>query len=126
MLSIEKLTKVFGTSVAVDAANFRIDNPALIGVIGRSGAGKSTLLRMINRLTDATEGRVVFEGRDVLTLKGAEKRAWQSDCAMIFQQFNLVPRLDVVAKRAAWHVEPSVNGGHAVQPVSEQRHPPCH
>ncbi len=97
MLSIEKLTKVFGTSVAVDAANFHVDKPALIGVIGRSGAGKSTLLRMINRLTDATEGQVLFEGRDILTLKGAEKRAWQSDCAMIFQQFNLVPRMDVVA-----------------------------
>ena len=52
---------------------------------------------MMNRLTDASSGRLVFEGRDVLTLKGREMRAWQSDCAMIFQQFNLVPRMDVVS-----------------------------
>ncbi len=68
----------------------------MIGVIGRSGAGKSTLLRMINRLTDADGGEIVIDGRDVLQLKGAAKRRWQRDCAMIFQQFNLVPRLDVV------------------------------
>ncbi len=69
----------------------------MIGIIGRSGAGKSTLLRMINRLTDATSGQILFEGRDVTALKGAQKRAWKAQCAMIFQQFNLVPRIDVVS-----------------------------
>ena len=57
----------------------------------------STLLRMINRLADATEGQILFEGRDVSTLTGKARREWQSDCAMIFQQFNLVPRMDVVS-----------------------------
>jgi phosphonate transport system ATP-binding protein len=51
---------------------------------------------MINRLTPATSGEIILDGRNVLELKGADKRAWQRDCAMIFQQFNLVPRLDVV------------------------------
>ncbi|MBK5933066.1 phosphonate ABC transporter ATP-binding protein [Rhodovulum imhoffii] len=97
MLSVENVTRIFGRNVAVDNASFRVAKPAMIGVIGRSGAGKSTLLRMINRLTDATEGAIRFEGCDVLKLTGAQKRAWQSDCAMIFQQFNLVPRLDVVS-----------------------------
>ncbi|MEQ9240904.1 phosphonate ABC transporter ATP-binding protein [Roseovarius indicus] len=97
MLDIKSLTKAFGRNTAVDAVSFTVDKPAMIGIIGRSGAGKSTLLRMLNRLTDATEGQIVFEGRDVTALKGAEKRAWQSDCAMIFQQFNLVPRMDVVS-----------------------------
>jgi phosphonate transport system ATP-binding protein len=69
----------------------------MIGIIGASGAGKSTLLRMMNRLTDATSGKLMFEGQDVLTLKGREMRNWQSQCAMIFQQFNLVPRMDVVS-----------------------------
>ena len=96
LLKIESLTKTFGSATAVDRADVLVDAPAMIGVIGRSGAGKSTLLRMINRLTDASSGRVLVEGRDVLTLKGAALRAWRRDCAMIFQQFNLVPRLDVV------------------------------
>lgn len=97
VLRIEKLTKRFGTNVAVDAATLDVDKPTMLGIIGRSGAGKSTLLRMVNRLADATEGRIVFEGRDVTALTGKAKRAWQSECAMIFQQFNLVPRMDVVS-----------------------------
>jgi len=97
MLQITDLTKTFGRNTAVDRANFTITKPGMIGIIGRSGAGKSTLLRMINRLTDATSGQVVFDGRDVIGLKGAQMRRWQSDCAMIFQQFNLVPRMDVVS-----------------------------
>ena len=97
LLSARELTKSFGRNTAVDHVSFDVDTPQMIGIIGRSGAGKSTLLRMINRLTDATSGVLEFEGRDVLSLKGKAKRAWQSDCAMIFQQFNLVPRLDVVS-----------------------------
>lgn len=97
MLSIESLTKTFGIKTAVHEVSFDLDQSCMIGIIGRSGAGKSTLLRMINRLADATAGRVVFEGCDVTALRGAEKRRWQSRCAMIFQQFNLVPRLDVVS-----------------------------
>lgn len=97
VLKLEMLTKSFGPNVAVDAANFSVDKPAMIGIIGRSGAGKSTLLRMLNRLTDATSGQIVFDGSNITALTGAEKRRWQSECAMIFQQFNLVPRMDVVS-----------------------------
>lgn len=95
-MRVTDLTKKFASNIAVNNVSFDVPEPEMIGVIGRSGAGKSTLLRMINRLTDATSGEVVIDGRNVLGLKGKEKRAWQRDCAMIFQQFNLVPRLDVV------------------------------
>ncbi|MCE8523058.1 phosphonate ABC transporter ATP-binding protein [Ruegeria pomeroyi] len=97
MLRIDKLTKRFGDNIAVNAATLDVDKPCMIGIIGRSGAGKSTLLRMINRLSDASDGRILFQGRDITRLRGAEKRAWQAQCAMIFQQFNLVPRMDVVS-----------------------------
>lgn len=97
MLVIEKLTKRFGENIAVDRATFTAGKPAMIGIIGRSGAGKSTLLRMMNRLSDASGGSIVFKGEDVTALTGAKRRAWQSRCAMIFQQFNLVPRMDVVS-----------------------------
>jgi len=65
-------------------------------VIGRSGAGKSTLLRSINRLVTPTEGRILFDGIDVTALRGKELRQWRARSAMIFQQFNLVGRLDVL------------------------------
>ena len=97
MLKIDALTKRFGEKTAVDAANISVDKPTMIGIIGRSGAGKSTLLRMVNRLSDATSGTITFDGEEISALRGAAKRDWQSRCAMIFQQFNLVPRMDVVS-----------------------------
>jgi phosphonate transport system ATP-binding protein len=97
MLEIAELTKRFGAATAVDAVSLTVDRPIMIGVIGRSGAGKSTLLRMLNLLERPTGGAIRFEGREVTALKGAAARAWQADCAMIFQQFNLVPRMDVVS-----------------------------
>jgi phosphonate transport system ATP-binding protein len=80
----------------VKAVTLDIPQGQMVGVIGRSGAGKSTLLRMINRLIDPTGGRLVFDGLEVSALRGRGLRNWQRDCAMIFQQFNLVPRLDVL------------------------------
>src|SRR5262245_26660008 len=96
MLVVEGLTCRFGTKAAVDAASFSIAPGSFVGVIGRSGAGKSTLLRMINRLADPSEGRILFEGVDVTALRGRELRQWRARSAMIFQQFNLVGRLDVL------------------------------
>ncbi len=97
LLRVENVTKMFGQKAAVDNATFNVEKSAMIGIIGRSGAGKSTFLRMMNRLTDASSGEIKFDGHNILDLKGGDKRAWQSDCAMIFQQFNLVPRMDVVS-----------------------------
>lgn len=91
-----QIVKSFGPSKAVDDVSFVIDRPAMVGVIGSSGAGKSTLLRLFNRLTGSSSGQLLIDRQDVLALRGGHKRRWQADCAMIFQQFNLVPRLDVV------------------------------
>jgi phosphonate transport system ATP-binding protein len=96
MLVIEGLTCRFGTKAAVDNASFSIAPGGFVGVIGRSGAGKSTLLRTINRLTPATAGRILFDGADVTALKGRDLRRWRARSAMIFQQFNLIGRLDVL------------------------------
>ena len=71
MLEIEKLTKRFGDNTAVDQVTFSVPKAAFIGIIGRSGAGKSTFLRMINRLTDASAGRIVFDGRMSRPFRGA-------------------------------------------------------
>ncbi|UPY36887.1 phosphonate ABC transporter ATP-binding protein [Sediminicoccus sp. KRV36] len=96
MLDIEGLTRRFGDVKAVDGVNLSVPAGQFVGVIGRSGAGKSTLLRLINRLAEPSEGRIIFEGRDVTALKGRALRDWRTGCAMIFQQFNLVQRLDVL------------------------------
>jgi phosphonate transport system ATP-binding protein len=96
MLVVEGLTCRFGAKAAVDNASFSVAPGGFIGVIGRSGAGKSTLLRTINRLAPATEGRILYDGVDVTALRGRDLRKWRARSAMIFQQFNLVGRLDVL------------------------------
>jgi phosphonate transport system ATP-binding protein len=96
MLVVDGLTCRFGTKAAVENASFSVAPGSFIGVIGRSGAGKSTLLRTMNRLSPATSGRILFEGSDVTALRGRELRRWRARSAMIFQQFNLIGRLDVL------------------------------
>ncbi len=96
MLVIEGLTCRFGDKAAVSDVNLEVGRGAFVGVIGRSGAGKSTLLRMVNRLQEPTAGQIRFDGEDVTALKGRQLRLWRAQAAMIFQQFNLVGRLDVL------------------------------
>lgn len=96
MLTVENLSRRFGAKTAVDDVSLAIEAGSFVGVIGRSGAGKSTLLRMINRLQEPSSGRVSWNGREVTGLRGAELRQWRMRCAMVFQQFNIVGRLDVM------------------------------
>jgi phosphonate transport system ATP-binding protein len=95
-LHIRGLTRRFGSTLAVDGIDIDIPSGQMVGIIGRSGAGKSTLLRMINRLVAPTGGSIRFGTADVTGLSGRALRDWRATCAMIFQQFNLVPRLDVL------------------------------
>ena len=97
MLQLENLGKSFAGKQAVSGVSLTVPSGAFVGVIGRSGAGKSTLLRMINRLVEPSAGSVRFGAQDVTALRGRALRAWRQNCAMIFQQFNLVNRLDVLS-----------------------------
>ncbi|MBB5692078.1 phosphonate ABC transporter ATP-binding protein [Muricoccus pecuniae] len=104
MLELQDLTRRFGGRAAgdgggraaVDGVTLAIPDGQMVGIIGRSGAGKSTLLRMVNRLTEPTSGRILHHGTDVTTLRGRALRDWRTRCAMIFQGFNLIQRLDVL------------------------------
>jgi phosphonate transport system ATP-binding protein len=96
MLELQGLTRRFGDVTAVDDVTLTIPHGQMLGVIGRSGAGKSTLLRLVNRLAEPSGGRIMVDGVDVTALTGRRLRDWRIRCAMIFQQFNLVQRLDVL------------------------------
>jgi phosphonate transport system ATP-binding protein len=96
VLELVHLSRRFGDTLAVDDANLRIEAGEMTGVIGRSGAGKSTLLRLINRLLEPSAGSILADGVDVTRLRGRALREWRANTAMIFQQFNLVNRLDVL------------------------------
>jgi phosphonate transport system substrate-binding protein len=110
MLRLECVVKSFGGKRAVDQVSLVVPAGQLLGVIGQSGSGKSTLLRMINRLSDPTAGQIRFGDTDVTALRGRALRQWRARCAMIFQQFNLAGRLDVltnVMMGRAFHVPPT-------------------
>jgi phosphonate transport system ATP-binding protein len=96
MLEIDRLTRKFGVKAAVNDLSLQVKKGSFVGIIGRSGAGKSTLLRLINRLVEPTAGRIIFDGVDVTALRGQALRLWRARAAMVFQQFNLIGRLDVL------------------------------
>jgi phosphonate transport system ATP-binding protein len=96
MLRIHHLSKHFGSVRAVDDVSIEVPEGQMLGIIGSSGAGKSTLLRLINRLWEPDSGTISFGELEVSELRGGSLLDWRSRCAMIFQQFNLVQRLDVL------------------------------
>lgn len=67
----------------------------IMGVIGYSGAGKSTLIRIINRLEDPTDGELIIDGINMLSLKPKELQKIRQKIGMIFQHFNLLSSRNV-------------------------------
>ena len=64
MIEIRGLTKLYGTSAAVDDVSLHIPEGQFTVLLGPSGSGKTTLLRMVNRMTAPTSGSVLLQGRD--------------------------------------------------------------
>ena len=99
MIRIEHLSKVYGTGedavTALRDVSLSIPKGGIHGIIGMSGAGKSTLIRCINRLDTPTEGRVLIDGQDVLTLSAKQLNALRKRVSMIFQHFNLLMQKNV-------------------------------
>ena len=81
--------------------NFDLYAGEFVAVIGRSGAGKSTLLHILNGTIPSSGGELLHfreEGDvlDIARLTPRQMRRWRAQCGMIFQDFCLVPRLDVL------------------------------
>lgn len=94
MIQIKNLSKTFRTTdntvEALKNINLTINDGDIYGIIGMSGAGKSTLVRCINMLERPTEGSIIIDDQDLVTLTEAELRNIRRDVTMIFQSFNLL------------------------------------
>ncbi|HPQ71889.1 MAG TPA: phosphonate ABC transporter ATP-binding protein [bacterium] len=97
MLTIRGLTKIYDDGTpALRGVDLTVARGEFVAVVGLSGSGKSTLLRCINRLIDPSAGTIEVDGTDMTAAQGEKLRAARRRIAMIFQQFNLVPRHSVL------------------------------
>ncbi len=82
---------------AVDNVSFSVKQGETLGLVGESGCGKTTIGRTILRLTPATSGSVVFQGKDVFQQNGRQMKALRKDMQIIFQDpySSLDPRMPV-------------------------------
>jgi len=93
------LRRQTGDIKAVDDVSFDIEAGKTVGLVGESGSGKTTVGRTLLKLTPATSGQVLCEGRDILPLPESEFRPLRKDLQMIFQDpfGSLNPRMTIVA-----------------------------
>ena len=89
IVEVKHLKKYFqvknGLLHAVDNVNFVIPKGTTMGLVGESGCGKSTIGRLILRLTEATEGEILFEGQDIRKLNKKDMRQMRQKIQMVFQ-----------------------------------------
>ena len=94
MIRLEHVTKTFQTKDgdvhAVKDVSLHIKKGQIYGIIGFSGAGKSTLVRCMNLLEKPDDGKVIFDGKNLMELSPKELREERKSIGMIFQHFNLM------------------------------------
>jgi putative spermidine/putrescine transport system ATP-binding protein/spermidine/putrescine transport system ATP-binding protein len=98
-LSLNELTKIYGTTHAVDRISFHIEAGEVLALLGPSGCGKTTCLRMVAGLVEPTSGQIHIGGNNV-TKVPVHKR----NIGMLFQSYALFPHL-TVAQNVAFGLE---------------------
>ncbi len=96
LLKIENLKKSFGKLEVLKGISTEIRRGEVVVMIGPSGGGKSTFLRCMNLLDEPTEGRIIFNGTDIVAASEREKNRVRSEMGMVFQHFNLFPHLTIL------------------------------
>ncbi|SFU60892.1 phosphonate transport system ATP-binding protein [Polaromonas sp. YR568] len=95
MINIRNLSKRYGDFEALHHIDLSVSKGEFVVILGASGAGKSTLLRCINHLTEPTTGEIQVDGVQSRGDRAGLRRV-RRDVAMIFQHYNVVPRLSVL------------------------------
>ena len=97
ILEFRNVSKEYNSvSKALSDVSFAVEEGEFVSIIGPSGSGKSTILRCINRLVDATQGTIIYDGHDINRADKKEIRQIRKRTGMIFQHYNLVDRLSVI------------------------------
>ena len=94
LIELKNVTKVFGGIVAVKNVSFSVEKDEIIGLIGPNGAGKTTIFNLITGVYDATEGKIIFQGRDITGENPVT--IVKSGIARTFQNIRLFNKLSVL------------------------------
>ena len=102
MITFKNVTKVYSTSTrpALNDVSFKIEDGEFVFLIGPSGSGKSTFLQLMVRETNVTAGDIHFDKFHVNQLKGQEINKLRQSIGYVFQDFRLLPKLDVYSNVA--------------------------
>lgn len=101
LLDVKNLKKHFKTKKgllhAVDGVDFYINKGETLGLVGESGCGKSTTGRVVLRLLEATDGEIIFEGKNILQYNKDQMRQMRKEMQIVFQDpfASLNPRMSV-------------------------------
>ena len=95
ILKIEKISKYFGSVVALNNASFEVYENEIIGLVGDNGAGKSTLLKILSGNFPPDKGEIYFEGRKVNFKSPVEAR--QMGIETVYQDLSLCENLDAIS-----------------------------
>ncbi|MGW6573214.1 ABC transporter ATP-binding protein [Streptomyces sp. NPDC054945] len=97
LLAATDLRKAYGTTDALDGAEFSIHAGEIVAVMGPSGSGKSTLLHCLAGIVPPDSGSITYAGRELTTLSDAERSALRrTEFGFVFQFGQLVPELTCV------------------------------
>ncbi len=101
LLNVTDLKKRFGTLVVLDGVSFAVAAGESVALTGESGSGKSTFLHIVAGLEDADGGTVALDGKRVDGMSDPDRAALRrGTVGLVFQQFNLIPSLNVAANVA--------------------------
>lgn len=105
LIATEELTKSYDLGAvevrALRGVTFGIDRGEYVAIMGPSGSGKSTLMHILGCLDTATSGSYSLNGKEVSGLRGRElARVRNKEIGFVFQNFNLLPRVDLLANVA--------------------------
>jgi len=90
VITLERVTKRFGSFVAVEEMNLGIGRGEFFSLLGPSGCGKTTTLRMVAGFETPSTGRIILEGQDV-----SDVPPYRRNVNMVFQQYALFPHMNV-------------------------------
>lgn len=96
IIELIHLKKTFGNHEVLRDINLTVKKGEVISIIGSSGSGKSTMLRCVNLLETPTDGRILFEGKDIAD-KSMKLSQYRAKVVMVFQQFNLFNNMTALA-----------------------------